>query len=129
MKKLSKQDEARREELGSRIGAAHSALMEKIEEANADIAAANEALEALNEALNEARGFAEDMASEIDSYMDDRSDGWREGDRGQAYEEWKSEWENFQPEDLDEFPELEDPSDKIAEATEALDGLPSEPNF
>lgn len=44
----------------------------------------------INEAKDDAREILDDAAMEAESYWDERSEKWQEGDRGQAYDEWKN---------------------------------------
>ena len=55
---------------------------------------------------------------------DERSEEWQEGDTGQAYQEWISQFEN----ELEEI-ELEEPDDvDVPESpAEQLDGIDDEP--
>jgi hypothetical protein len=125
MKSISKADKARRVELRDAITAAHAALEDACSVANVEIAKANEALAAYREAVQAAVNFVEDIGNEIESYMDDRSDKWRESDAASDYEEWKSAWQNFQPDEPEDYADLEAPEEAAADA---LDELPETPN-
>lgn len=46
-------------------------------------------IEQIDEAKEEARALMDDEALSAESYYDERSEKWQEGDRGQAYGEWK----------------------------------------
>jgi hypothetical protein len=59
------------------------------------------AVDKYNAKVNEIKEWASEVASDIDSFMSDKSEKWQEGERGQAYEEWKSSYENFDLEELD----------------------------
>jgi hypothetical protein len=125
MKKLSKQDIARRDAIIKKLADASSRLAAEHEALSAAVDKFNERIDAYNEQLEEARGFAEDMVSEIDSYMSDRSERWQDGDTGQAYSDWKSEWENVA---LDELEHVEVPELPSTDHGDALDQAPEEPN-
>ncbi|GAA5666125.1 hypothetical protein Brsp07_04634 [Brucella sp. NBRC 14130] len=125
MKKLSKQDIARRDAIirkladaALRLAAEHEALSDAVEKFNGRI-------DEYNEQLEEARGFAEDMVSEMDNYMSERSERWQDGDTGQAYSDWKSEWENVE---LDELEHVEVPELPSTDHGDALEQAPEEPN-
>jgi hypothetical protein len=45
--------------------------------------------EQFGDATERARGIVEDAANEAESYFDLKSEKWQEGDRGQAYGEWR----------------------------------------
>lgn len=126
MKSLSKSDEKNRQAKVDALAEAREFLAAKIAEANAAIAEANSAAATYNEALEAARGFAEDIAREIESYIDDRSDNWRDGDRGSQYAEWLSAWQNFAPDDLEVFADLEEPSEDHGEELSDLAPTPDE---
>lgn len=51
-------------------------------------------LDQYEDLLSDARSFCEEIASEQTDYWDDRSETWQASDKGRAYEEWLSQWEN-----------------------------------
>lgn len=67
----------------------------------------------------EAQAFCQEVKDDIEAYITDRSDRWQEGERGQAYSEWRDAWENV------EFGDVEELDEQAAETLLALD---SEPN-
>ncbi len=83
-------------------------------------AAFESAREALNEMIVKANEWAEEVATEIDDYMSQRTDKWLDGERGQAYDEWKTAYQNFSLDEIDE-PELP--------GEEAFTDLEEEPNL
>lgn len=123
MKSLSKHDTARVSELTEKLNAEFAKLQNEHNVLSEAVAKYNSVIEAFNETIQEARGFAEDIVSEIDAYMSDRSEKWLEGERGEAYEAWKSEWENVSLEDLEP---VEEPAEPDYDC-DVLDGLPLEP--
>lgn len=125
MKKLSRQNIAQRDAIIKKLADAAGALEEEQEALTEALDAFNAKIDAYNEALEEAREFTQDMASEIDSYMSERSERWLDGDAGQAYEEWKSEWENVELEDLEH---IETPDFPEPDHIETLEQAPEEPN-
>jgi uncharacterized protein YukE len=125
VKDIGKESEARRNDILADIRSAHEALVAKVQDANIAIREANEALEAYNETVEEANRFAADVGAEIAEYTADKSEKWQEGDKGQAYQEWQTEWESFYAETVDPFDELTEPDDA---ASDVLENAPSEPN-
>lgn len=125
MKKFSKADEARRVGIRDRMREAIQDVNSTASKINDLIHEANEKIGVVNEVFEEARGFREDMVSEIDSYMEDRSEKWQDGDKGQQYQAWKDALEEFSPEDIEPFEEIEEFTDEQADE---LDNLPSSPD-
>lgn len=104
MKNLTKADIERRDGYAEKLRELRGKIEDQFRLLNEEILAPlNAAIATYNEELGEARGFLEDLASEMSSYYDDRSDKWRDGDAGSAYAEWKSAYENFEAEDLEEI--------------------------
>jgi hypothetical protein len=54
------------------------------------------AIAAYNDVVEEARSFCDDVASSIDDYMSEKSEKWNESDKADKYNEWKSEYEDFE---------------------------------
>jgi uncharacterized protein YukE len=126
MKKLSKRDLERRTEVLAKLQAAEKQIDEAIVVVNSVIdEKVNAAITRYNEAVSELESLRDDIVAEMESYVGDRSEKWQEGDAGQAYEEWKSEWEGLDVSELDMIEALELPDTPHAAELEAL---PSEPN-
>ena len=111
--KLSKGDLARREKLVKELGEALAEVTAAVEAFNTGIDTLRtdieQAVADYNEVVAEAKGFADDIASQAENEIDEKSDAWREGERGQAAEEWQGEWANL---DLDEIEvDIPDPID------------------
>ena len=70
----------------------------------------------IGEAKQDAWEVLDDAANQAESYYDERSEKWQEGDRGQAYSEWK-----------DELRRLADECAEDDEDTEI--SVPDEPGF
>lgn len=100
MKKLSKIQRERREELAGKLSNAYGHL--------------SQAIEAYNATLAEVKTFCEEVVADIQTYVDDRSEKWQESDASTAYDAWKEPWEQL---DLEDFVCPDDP----AEAFLALD--------
>ena len=85
-------------------------------------------------AIEDAQEFAQEIIGAQDDYYDNRSEKWQEGDRGQAYDEWRTEWDQS-TEGLRDYeweipdPDLEPPEPVEVEPVEVGDfeGAPSEP--
>jgi hypothetical protein len=76
-------------------------LFAKLEEARTGFEAAAESiLDEIRELQSEARGIMEDEANSAAEYYDEKSEKWQEGDRGQAYCEWKDRLQSL-ADDLD----------------------------
>jgi hypothetical protein len=117
MKSLDKVDLKRRDELVETLDQSYQRLENAFTEYNnkvADLfAPVQTAIDEYNAIIADAEGFRDDVISQIDDYMSERSEKWLEGERGQAYGEWKDSWDNLsfeeipieQPDDLDLFTE------------------------
>lgn len=126
--KLNKTESARKNELLVALQLKQSALEDALRVYNEEASTAFGKLEAAkvsyNEALDEARSFAQDIASEQREDYDDHSEKWQEGDNGTSAQEWISQWEDV---DLDDL-ELEEPEEITLETpqTEAFEALEEE---
>jgi len=79
----------------------------------------------LNEARAEACSLMEDQANDAESYHDEKSERWQEGDRGQAYADWK----NTLREVADSLGEdIDPPSVEMPDRPEWIDRL-QDPDF
>ena len=107
MKKLNKEHLKRKAEPSKALASAGAALEESAAKLNAAIEAHNELAAAYNAAIEEAKEWCEEVVSEIDDYVSERSEKWQEGDAASALEEWKSQFENFDPEGAEEVEEIE----------------------
>jgi len=129
MTKLSKNDLERRTALIEQLNAAHAALTEAVNDYNADIEEAwskvDDAQNVYNAALSEAQEWVNDISAQIDDYIGERTDKWREGEKGEAYNNWKSEYDTTLAEsDLSQPDELS--LDGVENAADTLDQLPTE---
>lgn len=124
MKKLSKVDELRRNEIAKKIDEKYALLIDAIKDANKAIERLNEIRSDYNETINEAGGFVEDMVSVMDEYIDDRSENWPDTENGSLYIEWHDTYENFESTEIEEFPLIEEPDNEVSEN---LLNLPSSP--
>jgi hypothetical protein len=105
MQKLTKEQVARKRELVDKLSGAGQELQAAIiaynEKCEAEFSSVREAIDDYQTVVDEARSFAEEIAGDIAGYMDEKSEKWLESDRGQAFEQWKSEWENIDIYDVD----------------------------
>ena len=118
MKSIGKAHLKSRDEHIETLESARGQLDEAITEYNKITQDAFDALEskvqALTDAVSDAKTFTEEVSSDIQSYMDERSDKWHEGEKGQQFDEWRTQWEQFEfgevelerPEEL-EMPEID----------------------
>lgn len=126
MKRISKADEKRRDELVDKLTVCGNVLEAAIQTFNAAQTEAYKpvavAVEQYNDLIREAEGFCSDIAGEIESYIDERSDVWREGDKGSAYSEWLSAWQDPPAEiDIEEPQEIDSPEMGGAESLRDLE--------
>lgn len=112
MKELSKNDEARRAQIGVQLADKAKEVTEAHDTLEAAIAAYNEVVAAYNETVAEAQGWAEDIAREIEEHIDGRSDKWRESDKGEAFSMMR---ENNLPKDARPYEKLGTYFDSIIE--------------
>lgn len=80
--------------------------------------------------IGEVNGFIQDVHSEMESYYDERSEKWKEGEDGQAYQDWMEQWSYEADEpptpEVEEL-EVEEPEEMTYEAVTADDlDLPTE---
>lgn len=126
MKRLSKEHERQKALNVEALNKAAEAVRAAVAAVNAEIGAKlNPAIDAYNAALSDAEQFKDEIAGEMDSYMDDRSDNWRNGDAGQTYDSWKSEWEGFDATELGSIEEIEEPEMDHADNLEQLQHEPA----
>jgi hypothetical protein len=59
------------------------------------------AVEKYNELVEEVAEWVQGVASDRRDEFDNRSEGWQVGDNGQAADQWISEWEGFEGEQVE----------------------------
>jgi hypothetical protein len=114
-----------------KLSAAREVLDAAVEAYNEAVLAAHETLAeavgAYNEVLAEAAEHVSDIESRFADEIGEKSEKWREGDRGQAAEDVRSQWEGaaseLEPIELDEPEPLELDCEDHAEL---LGSLPDE---
>lgn len=133
MKRLSKQQVAQHTALAEKLTEARDELNVAIGQFNEEVARLHAELlvpkvDAANAAIAEALSFAEEIHGDQESYHEERSDNWKEGEAGQAYEDWMSSWGDVVG-GLDEL-DLEQPTpfDEVAIDVEAFAEIETEVN-
>jgi uncharacterized protein YukE len=129
MKKLNKEQLKAKNDYSKKVIDNFTKLEKAIADFNAKVAEAfmevSVAVDDYNGVVEEANGWLADLQSEMQSYADEKSDKWREGDAGQAYESWMSEYEGAELNavEISEPEALDTPDDETAK----LADLPEEP--
>lgn len=127
--KLTKAEDAQRTRLCEALEAAAEVVTFAIDEANAQIEAAQEkiaeAIDAYNEILSEAAELAEGIAGRMDEEIGNKSEKWQDSDRGQAATEMKAQWEQIDLSPVDTI-EIELVEAFEAGHAEELGDLPAE---
>lgn len=124
-RELSEEQVAKRNKLTGELNAAKDKVDEAIAAYNDAIEplwqSVADALQELNGVLESARELRDEIISDVDEYTLEKSDRWRESDRGQAVEAYKSEWEAAEIEEI----ELDEPEklDDISFDPDVLDNL------
>lgn len=132
MNKLSKDQQKKLEDIRQRWTTARDALdvaqadaNEKIAQVQSDL---SDKIADLNALVEEANGIREEIEADAQSYYDEKSEKWQEGDRGSAYSEWISAWQN----EVEEIEEVAlDTIARVEDVPESLlseDDYPSEPS-
>lgn len=132
MKKISKENIARRDELVALLDKKKTAVTEAIDELNEKLKAKEKEIQHLlqeysdiiedggseldtlveeyNEVVSDVNDFCVDVSSSIEDYMNERSEKWQESEKAEAYQSWKDDWEqSFQEMSLEkpEAPSIE----------------------
>ena len=131
MKSITKADLKLRDELCSQIRKAHEALEVAVDAFNNAMVepwgAVEDALEKYNSIVSDLESWKEDITSQIQEYIDERSEKWQEGDRGQAYQEWLSAYENTSIESVEmSMPDTVDFN--VEGVADDIESLPENPN-
>lgn len=132
MNKLSKEQQKKIDDLRARWTAARDLLDTEQADVNEKIsqfeASLNEKIVDLNAIIEEANGLREEIESDAQSYHDEKSEKWQEGERGSAYSDWISSWQN-------EVEEIEEVSieavacvEEVPETLLSDDDYPTEPS-
>ena len=124
MNKLSKEDIARRDEIMEDLENQKEIIEAEWLKVTSAAAVYNAAVGRYNEHVAEATSFADDMVNAMEDYISEKSEKWADGDKGQAYDSWKSEWESV---DLTEIDLFEPEHDVQFDHKETLENLPDRP--
>jgi hypothetical protein len=114
MKRLSKEQLAARDELVKRLRDAAEKIEDEIDNVNAII-------EQYNHVLTDVETFRDEVVGEMETYYDERSEKWQETDAGSSYQDWKSQFEAL---DIDQLEQLELDDLRLADD---LEDFPEEP--
>lgn len=127
LKKLSKNDLAAREDLVKRLNEAFSALNNSIDEFNSALQArwaeVEDAQNVYNAVIGDAQAWRDEIVGQIDDYIGERSEKWHEGDKAEAYETFKGEYEGLDLTESD-MSAPDELSIEIDNAAESLEQLP-----
>jgi hypothetical protein len=127
MKRLSKKQQERHEELLVQLTTARDDLNQAIIHFNEEVSKLHGDLApkvtAVNEAITLVNAFVEEIHGDQECFYDERSEKWQENDAGQAYADWMGEWEMS----IDEL-ELEEPTpfDEVEIDVETFENLSQE---
>jgi len=130
MKKLTKAQLTTKQELVTKLGAAHEALQDASQEFSDKLDDLWEELvqpriDEYNEAIAEAEAFKSEITEAQEDYVSARSDKWHESDAASTYNDWASQWSELDFSDTDlAKPEFEGFSDE--NPAEALDNAQDE---
>lgn len=81
MRKLTKEQLETRDTLQQQLEAKHAEM--------------EAAINAYNSVVEEVDTWRDAIVSAIESYVENRSEKWQEGEKAQAYDEWKSSFEDI----------------------------------
>jgi tetratricopeptide (TPR) repeat protein len=134
MRKIDKALLKERDEIIANIRAKREKLDAAIEAYNEAAAKAwgevEDALQAYNETLDPAREWVAGITGDIDVYVSERSEKWQEGEKAEAYESWKGDYESADS-SLEEV-SIEQPDQieaDIEDHAQILYDLPEEPSL
>lgn len=131
MKKITKADQARLDEVSAALQTKAKKLEDAVTLYNAKLAElfapVQAAVDEFNTELNAAREFRDEVVQRMDDYASDKSDKWSESESGENFASWKSQWEELELDDLeveepDEYALDTDPDDRIT----CFNDLPTE---
>lgn len=128
MKKLSADQEGKREAFANDLDKLFDELKEAHGKFEDVVSEYNIAVTAINEKISDIKEFVTEITTDIQQFIDDKSEKWQEGDAGESYGNWRDAWEELETEevqgiDMPTDPEMM-PEYNIAGA---LRDLPSEP--
>ena len=127
MYKLSKEETARRDEIIEDLKEQKEKMEAEWAKVVSAVAAFNTTVAAYNAELGTAQTFVDDIVGQMEDYMNDKSEKWTDGDKGQAYDAWKSEWEGVDLSEIAAFELDEHTASDAADHHETLENLPDRP--
>lgn len=116
MKRISKSQQADITEAMNECQAAGQSIESLVDQFNEVLAEwrekFSEAADHYNEKVADFREVYSDLAGKAREYLEERSDKWRESEAGEIYEQWASDMENVEAEEVEiDFPDdLEQPN-------------------
>jgi uncharacterized coiled-coil DUF342 family protein len=113
MKRLSKDQIARRDDLLNQLRETAEQIERAVDEANG-------AIQQYNTILVEVEIFRDDIISEMETYFDERSEKWQETDAATNYQDWKGQFEALETAELEQL-------EFTASLINELEALPDEP--
>ncbi len=126
MLKLSKSQIVEKEGHASDLGEKKEAMEQAVVAYNEAMATEWRKVEAAIQEYNDAVTSADEWRAAINSdqasYFDDRSERWQAGEKGEAYSQWKDQWEEeFEKVEVEKPDDLEiDPDDIVSKLNDDL---------
>lgn len=108
--KLSKKQQAERDELIASLAAAKEQLIEARQSVEDAVSQYNDRVNEVNEVAASINEFCENIVSRAEEEMEGRSEKWLESDRGEAAAAWIEDWQNVSL-DIMECIEVDFPDD------------------
>lgn len=125
MTKLSKEQKAERDSIINALNDTKDALVNAVADYNDALherwRAVQSALEDYNDNVMRASDWCEGVSQEIQDFINDHSKSWIDGDKGQAVDAWRGQFENH---GIDEA-EISDPEELDADLEDITDILNS----
>jgi uncharacterized protein YukE len=121
--KLTKVQEATKDDLVKRLNSAKTDVIALYTEVTETIDRLNSEITAYNEVVGEIEGFRDELVGDMENYYDERSEKWQEGDAGSSYQDWKGQWEALS---VDEVPEVDHPDEPQMDHADELEGVSNE---
>ena len=126
--KLTKDESNRRDELVNDLRDKYTILEAAINEDPQDPDDISSAAATFQVIVSEAEALRDEVATRLRDEFDEKSDKWREGEKGEAANQFIGEWEDadFSDCDLDLANPLDIDLSGLDDHAETLDNLPSE---
>lgn len=124
MKKLTKEQQAERDELIDEFAERKAALEEQAGNVQHEVDKYDEHVNALNDTIGKINEFAANVAQDIEHYMEERSDKWLESERAAAYSDWKEQWLSVELSEVEQMKDVDVGTpdlDEFEQAASAVD--------